>query len=96
MATGNAVFLMSPRWPYRVGVQVSVDGSEPIPVDLKDPNNTSESGGPETVNSTVLWSSGELANGTHALKISFLPGMQFAALDAIMCVLFNLDCVFPV
>ncbi|KAF5358603.1 hypothetical protein D9758_007698 [Tetrapyrgos nigripes] len=81
--TGNAIFLMSPRWPYQVGVQVSVDDSKPISVDMKDPNQTRESGGPETVNSTVVWGT-ELPNGTHVLKISFLPGMQFAALDAII------------
>jgi len=77
---------MSPRWPYQVGVQVSVDGSQPIAVNLKDPDRTRNDGGPETVSSAVVWGSGELENGTHVLNISFLPGKQFAAVDAIMCV----------
>ncbi|KAF5341481.1 hypothetical protein D9758_013953 [Tetrapyrgos nigripes] len=82
--SGNAVYLMFPLWPYQVGVQASVDDSSPSSVNLKDPNTTRKNGGPETVNSSVVWGSGELANGNHLLRVEFLPGMDFAALDAIV------------
>ncbi|THV00173.1 hypothetical protein K435DRAFT_794397 [Dendrothele bispora CBS 962.96] len=82
--TGTEVFLLSPLWPYEVGIRVSIDGSQPIPIDMKDPSKTEQAGGPESVSSKVLWSSGELANGTHVLDFSFLPGKQFAAIDALI------------
>ncbi|KAK7442500.1 hypothetical protein VKT23_016098 [Stygiomarasmius scandens] len=79
---GIVIYLLSPRWPYNVGVQLSLDSSTPVAIDMKDPNRTGSVGGPETVNSSVLWSSGLLQHDTHNLKISFLSGMEYAAIDA--------------
>ncbi|THU91817.1 hypothetical protein K435DRAFT_602837, partial [Dendrothele bispora CBS 962.96] len=79
--SGTAVHLLCPLWPYQVGARVSLDSGAAVAVNMQDPNHNEEDG-PETVNSNVLWSSGPLENDTHTLEVSFLTGMQFAALDA--------------
>lgn len=81
--TGVAIYLMSPLWPYAVAAQIALDSFPPSIVALEDFSHTTD-GGPETVNTSVVWSQTGLVNGTHNLTVSFAPGSLYVALDALI------------
>ncbi|KAF9072419.1 hypothetical protein BDP27DRAFT_1418044 [Rhodocollybia butyracea] len=80
---GTAVYVMCPLWPYAVGAQAAVDGSEPVGIDMQDHSHTSD-GGSEDIASTVLWRTDGLSNSSHTLQISFWSIEMYVALDAII------------
>ncbi|KAJ3570642.1 hypothetical protein NP233_g4263 [Leucocoprinus birnbaumii] len=83
--TGVAVYFMSPLWPYAVGTQVQLDGQTPVELNLTDPNPASPNiNGAETVQSSVVWGSGPILNGSHILTISKNPSLRFAVVDTII------------
>ncbi|KAI5824769.1 hypothetical protein K523DRAFT_252501 [Schizophyllum commune Tattone D] len=82
--TGNAVYFMSPRWPYTVNVAVSVDGGEVSLIDLIDHDTPTQDGGSETKDSEVVWARTGLDNAEHTLTVSVGGGQQFAIVDAII------------
>ncbi|KAL1746786.1 hypothetical protein HDZ31DRAFT_33320 [Schizophyllum fasciatum] len=82
--TGNAVYYMSPKWPYTVNAAVSVDGGQVTLIDLIDHGSSSQDGGPETTASEVVWARTGLDNGEHTLTISVGGGQQYAIVDAII------------
>ncbi|KAJ6526805.1 hypothetical protein B0H19DRAFT_1197055 [Mycena capillaripes] len=70
--TGVAVYFLSPRWPYTVNIQISLDGGSSNLVSLVDPNTSpSATGGSESALSAVVWSEAGLANTSHTLFISY-------------------------
>ncbi|KAG6868231.1 hypothetical protein C0993_005931 [Termitomyces sp. T159_Od127] len=81
---GVAVYFVSPLWPYHVTTAVSLDSGPVSLLDLVDQSRRETDGGPETVQSRVVWSSGELANTQHTLVISVGKGEPYAIVDAIV------------
>ncbi|KAG5354006.1 hypothetical protein J132_00755 [Termitomyces sp. J132] len=82
--TGVAVYYMSPLWPYRVNTAVSLDSGPVILLDLVDHSRPNVGQGPETVQSQVIWGSGELSNTQHTLVISVGAGQPYAIVDALV------------
>jgi len=81
---GVAVHFMSPLWPYRVSTAVSVDGGPAIVVSLVDSSRPDARTGPETVNSSIVWSAVGLENREHTLVVSVAVGEPFAIVDAFL------------
>jgi len=79
--TGVAVYYMSPKWPYPVNTELSVDGGPGQVVDLQDYSRPATSGGPETVGYSVVWRMTGLANSQHQLVASMAPGGLFVEAD---------------
>lgn len=82
--TGVAVYFMSPRWPYRVNTQISLDSGAPILLDLVDHSRPDARQGSETVQSEVIWGASNLSNTRHSLVMSVGPGQPYAIVDALM------------
>ncbi|KAF8660456.1 hypothetical protein AX16_001636 [Volvariella volvacea WC 439] len=83
--TGVAIYFMSPLWPYRVTTGLQLDAEPPELIELIDRSRpTSEDGGPETVESQVVWSRTGLENGTHTLTIFIAVDEPFAIVDALI------------
>lgn len=77
---------MSPLWPYLVNTAVSLDSGPPVLVDLVDHSrpDVGAAEGPETVQSTVVWSATGLTNSQHTLVMSVGAGQPFAIVDGLM------------
>ncbi|KAG6874227.1 hypothetical protein C0995_003773 [Termitomyces sp. Mi166 len=82
--TGVAVYYMAPLWPYRVTTALSLDSGPVVLLDLVDHSRPDVGQGPETVQSHVIWSSGELSNTQHTLVISVGAGQSYAVVDALV------------
>ncbi|KAJ7600838.1 hypothetical protein C8J56DRAFT_19319 [Mycena floridula] len=84
--TGIAIYFLSPRWPYSVGVKISVDDFPSSVVDLRDhslPFNAN--GGPETVASETVWSMQGLENIQHTVIVQFATDVSdYCILDALI------------
>jgi len=92
LSSGVAIYFLSPRWPYDVGAQITLD-DDTVSVDLQDHSRPFEpDGGPETVHFDVIWSKEDLSNSTHTLRISSDADARYVVLDALMCV-FDMLCV---
>lgn len=77
------MYYFAPRWPYFVTNYVSLDGAEPVLVNLTSPFMTHpyDGNGSETVASSVLWNATDLSNGVHHVVVT--PGTS-AVVDAFM------------
>ena len=84
---GIAIYFLSPRWPYTVNTAISLDSGPSTLVNLVDTSRPSTDGGPETVQSHVVWNVTGLANTQHNLLISVGAGQPFAIVDGLMYVL---------
>ncbi|KAG6814492.1 hypothetical protein H0H92_000017 [Tricholoma furcatifolium] len=82
--TGVAVYFMSPLWPYVVNTAVSVDSGPSTLIDLQDHSRSNAGQGSETVQSAVVWGSGQLNNTQHTLVISVGAGQSYAVVDALV------------
>ena len=78
---------MSPRWPYLVNTAISLDHGRPTLVDLVDHSRPRTHGGPQTVQSHVVWKATGLKNTRHSLLISVGAGQPYAIVDGLMYVL---------
>jgi len=75
---------MSPMWPYRVTTAVSLDGGPAIVVNLVDSTRPDVGTGPETANSSIVWSAVGLENREHTLVVSVPVGDPYAIVDAFL------------
>ncbi|KAJ7088500.1 hypothetical protein B0H15DRAFT_780660 [Mycena belliarum] len=83
--TGVAVYYLVPRWPYAVNTQLSLDGGEPVVVNLTDPHASATApGGSESAPSSVAWSATSLSNTTHTLVLSMAPSGLYIVADGFM------------
>lgn len=87
--TGIAVYYLSPLWPYTVNTAVSLDSGNVTLIDLVDHSRPNSGQGPETVQSSVVWSATGLADQPHVLTISVGSGQPFGVVDALMYVFIN-------
>ena len=87
MYLGIAIYFLSPLWPYTVTTAISLDSGPSTLVSLVDHSRPSTNGGPETVQSQVVWSATGLANTQHNLLMFMGPGQSYAVVDALMYVL---------
>ena len=85
-AIGVAIYFYSPLWTFSVTTQVALDGSPPVLLDLRDYSQPYVDNGPETVQSSVVWSQTGLADTQHALMVSVGAGQTFAIMDALVYV----------
>ena len=65
---------------------MALDNLTPVLLDLRDYTQPYEDNGPETVQSSVVWSQTDLANTQHTLVVSVGEGQTLAILDALMYV----------
>ncbi|KAJ7059542.1 hypothetical protein C8F01DRAFT_989234, partial [Mycena amicta] len=80
--TGVAVYFLSPRWPYAVTTQLTLDDDNTVVLDLTDHNASSTPpGGSESVPSSIVWSATGLTNGLHTVVVRMASGGQFAVVD---------------
>ncbi|KAJ7909281.1 hypothetical protein B0H13DRAFT_1553836, partial [Mycena leptocephala] len=80
--TGVAVYYLVPRWPYTVNTSVSLDGGQPVVVNLTDPNaSTTAEGGSESAQSSVAWSATGLSNTTHKVVLTMANPGAFIVAD---------------
>lgn len=89
MTLGVDVYYFSPLWPYKVGVDITVDSETPDFVDLLDPSYAGREispGNPETIPSRVMWQKTGLSNTIHTVVVSMPPGGQFVVVDGFKCV----------
>ncbi|KAF9476791.1 hypothetical protein BDN70DRAFT_923057 [Pholiota conissans] len=82
--TGIAIYFLSPKWPYTVNTQLSLDGAAPVLVDLIDHTRPDVLEGPETVQSAVVWSATGLNDTVHTLVVSVGSGQPFGIVDGII------------
>ena len=75
---------MSPLWPYLVNTAISLDHGPSTLVDLVDHSRPPTDGGPETVQSQVVWKATGLNNTQHNLLISVGAGQPYAIVDGLM------------
>ena len=78
---------MSPLWPYIVNTAISLDHGPSTLVDLVDHSRPMTDGGPETVQSQVVWQATGLNNTQHNLLIFVGAGQPYAIVDGLMYVL---------
>ena len=78
---------MSPMWPYVVTTAISLDSGPIHLVNLEDHSHSVTNGGPETVQSKVVWNATGLANTQHTLRMSV--GAAYAVVDGLMYVCFQ-------
>lgn len=76
---------MSPKWPYDVGVTVSLDGGRAEGIDLQDYGGVNVND-EETVASAVVWGVSGLTNGQHRLIVTPASTKTWAVLDALVYV----------
>lgn len=68
---------------------MALDGSPPDLLDLRDYTQPLDINGPETVQSSVVWSQTGLANTQHTLLVSVGTGQTLAILDTLVYVLLS-------
>ncbi|KAF9474201.1 hypothetical protein BDN70DRAFT_924745 [Pholiota conissans] len=76
-------FFLSPKWPYKVTTDISIDGGAPVTLDLQDHNTpVTAVGGSATLPSAVVYSfDGNSQSAEHTIVLSVHPGDQFAVVD---------------
>ncbi|KAF9443988.1 hypothetical protein P691DRAFT_678465 [Macrolepiota fuliginosa MF-IS2] len=85
--TGTAVYFVSPLWPYAVSTQLQLDSQSPLSLNLTDPTpRPQDPSGSETVSFGVIWGSESLSNTVHTVRMSKVPDIDWAVVDAIMWV----------
>jgi len=82
--TGIAIYFYSPLWTFSVTTQVTLDDLPPVLLDLRDYTQPLDINGPETVQSSVVWSQTGLANTRHTLLVSAGAGQTIAILDTLV------------
>jgi hypothetical protein len=88
---GTAIYYLAPLWPYDVNTSLTLDKSDPIVINLTDPNNdTAPFGSLPTVQSQILWQQSGLDNIEHNVLLSLASGGTYIAVDALMYVSLNL------
>ena len=75
-------------WTFSVTTQVGLDDLPPVLLDLRDYTQPFANNGPETAQSSVVWSETGLANTQHTLVVSVGPGETLAILDTLVYVFF--------
>ncbi|KAJ7059557.1 hypothetical protein C8F01DRAFT_1084715 [Mycena amicta] len=89
--TGVAVYFLSPRWPYAVTTQLSLDDSTVV-LDLTDHNASSTPpGGSESTPSSIVWSATGLTNSLHTVVVRMASGGQFAVVDGFITTVVDSD-----
>ena len=86
---GTAIYFLSPRWPYRVNVAISLDSAPLQFVNLVDRTRPDAGSGPETVESQIVWNSTGLENIQHTLVVSVAEGQPYAIVDGLMFAFFH-------
>lgn len=82
---GIAVYVLAPKWPYQVGMSMTLDGGDPLVVDLQDLTiPTSTDGGPEDKAWSVVADANGLNNTRHRLVISMPSGYLYQIVDGFM------------
>ena len=89
LALGVAIYFYSPLWTFQVTTQVALDSSPPVLLDLRDYTQPLYINGPETVQSSVVWSQTGLANTQHTLIVSVGPGQTLAIVDTLVYALLS-------
>ena len=87
-AIGVAIYFYSPLWTFSVMTQVALDGS-PVLLDLRDYSQLLDINGPETVQSSIVWSQTSLVDMQHTLLVSVGAGQTIAILDTLVYVLLS-------
>ncbi|TFK63465.1 hypothetical protein BDN72DRAFT_320715 [Pluteus cervinus] len=87
--TGVAVYFMSPLWPYHVTTAVQLDDEDAQLLVLTDTSRNDTGGGPETVQSAIVWSKTGLNNTSHRLSVYVGAGEPFAIVDTIIYTTLN-------
>ncbi|EAU82559.2 hypothetical protein CC1G_12139 [Coprinopsis cinerea okayama7 len=83
--TGVAIYFLSPLWPYHVTTALSLDSGPTILVDLIDRSRPETGGGgPETVQSHVVWAAEDLNNTQHTLVMSIGDQEPFGIVDGLI------------
>jgi len=67
---GTGVYFLSPRWPYPMGMNVSVDGQPSQYINLTDPNTPTNFESNMTVASRPVWSAIDLRDTQHTLVLN--------------------------
>jgi hypothetical protein len=68
-SAGTAFYLLSPRWPYPIGMNVSLDGGPSQYVNLTDPDAPTDFEGNMTIPSHVVFSAIGLQDVQHTLVL---------------------------
>ncbi|KAJ7288854.1 hypothetical protein C8J57DRAFT_522551, partial [Mycena rebaudengoi] len=79
--TGVAIYYLSPRWPYPVNTELTLDGGAGVVVNLTDPLASPTSRGSASATYSVLWSTTGLTDTEHNLVISLAKNAQYAIVD---------------
>jgi hypothetical protein len=80
---------MAPLWPHSVTTVLSVDGGNPVLVNMQDPSVPATNGkniGQETVQSEAIWGVNGLSNTQHTLIVSMQGDNAEVEMDGLMCV----------
>ena len=85
LALGVGVYFLSPRWPFAITMQLSLDDGPPNTLDLQD-YITPFSDGSETTTSQITWNASGLTNGMHELRAFPAPSSPYVIMDGLMCV----------
>ncbi|KAJ7113379.1 hypothetical protein C8R44DRAFT_630839 [Mycena epipterygia] len=84
---GVAIYYLSPRWPFAINTQLTLDGGQGIIVNLTDPNATpAPESSSESSPYSVIWSATGLSNTTHSLVLTMASTGSFIVADGFMCV----------
>ncbi|KAF8888148.1 hypothetical protein CPB84DRAFT_1749551 [Gymnopilus junonius] len=79
-----AIYFFAPLFPTAITTAVSLDGADPFPIDLQDPNAVTVDRGRETALSSVVWSATGLDNIRHTLVVSVVQGESSAIVDSLV------------
>jgi hypothetical protein len=90
---GVAIYFYSPLWTFQVTTLVTLDDLPPVLLDFRDNTQPLDINGPETVQSSVVWSQTGLENTQHTLLVSVGPGQTLAVLDTLVYVLLSASSV---
>lgn len=81
--TGVALYFHSPKWPYHVNTDVSLDGEPIRTIDLQDYTHATLEASGASLKSTIVASWVGLENTQHTLLISKTKTTPFYVLDAL-------------
>lgn len=82
--TGTGIAFSSPLWADSITAAVALDGGAPETIDLSDPTQIVQDGGPSTQSSTVRWQRLDLPNSQHTLVVSVPVGGTYAVVDMLI------------
>ncbi|KAF8646481.1 hypothetical protein AX16_007193 [Volvariella volvacea WC 439] len=88
---GTAIYFMSPLWPYHVTTALQLDNRDPDLLVLVDRSRPDTGGGPETVQSSIVWSATGLDDTEHRLLIYVGDSEPFAIVDTLIYTTFDSD-----